>query len=84
MKANFNIKVRPSLFGEAIEHDFTKEIANAIWQSARELKEADLALRLFRSEGEVELTPEEVNIVKAAVANFAWFAKSEILKVLEK
>lgn len=82
MKVNFNVKVRPSLFGEAVEHDFTKEIADAIWRSARSIKEAHFAMSLFSCEGEAELSDEEIGIIKAAIGNFAWFAKSEILKVL--
>lgn len=35
MKVNFSkIKVRPTLFGEEVEGDLTKEIANAVWQNA--------------------------------------------------
>lgn len=82
MKVSFKVKAQPSLMVEAREIDFTKEVANAIWQTAKGCAEADFALKLFNSNGEIEVTDEQRGFIRNAVAGFAWWAKKPILEAM--
>lgn len=83
MKVDFSkIKVRPTLKGNEIEGDLTKEIADAVWQGARTVAEADFALSLYRSDGEVEMEEEQREYVRYAVRNAVVWLKRAIYEAM--
>lgn len=86
MKVNFTkLKVRPSLMTEETEEmDLTKEVANALWQVARNAEEADFALKVLHSEGDIEIDGKQAEKITEATNAFAWFAKQPILEQLNK
>ena len=63
MKINFkNIPIQ-NLEGEVTNTDISKELAQVIYSDAKEIKDLDLALDIYKN-GELELTEEQLNTVK--------------------
>lgn len=84
MKINLtNIEIKPTLSGAAVKHNFSKEVAEVIYQQAKTLKEADFAQRLYHSEGDFEIDAQEKEILLTAVSNFLWWAQEPLRKEIE-
>ncbi len=50
--------------------DVSRAFANTLYTRGSGIVMHDLALRIYRSEGEMELTPEEANIIRRAGEQF--------------
>lgn len=69
MKVNFkNIPIQ-NLEGEVTNTDISKELAQIIYSDAKEIKDLDLALDIYKN-GELELTEDQLNTVKKYLANY--------------
>lgn len=84
MKVSFkNITFYPTLDGKTPATDnFTQAVAEAVYQNAANFAEHKLAHRIAEAEDEIELSEQEVNIVKNAVRNFRFFIQKPILEAL--
>lgn len=87
-KINFKeIKVTDLAGNEIFNLNLHEIVANAVYRQASNspIKNVELARKIY-SEGEVELSPEEIAIVANAVTNSAMigdFAKVPVIKALE-
>lgn len=69
MKVDFkNIPIK-NLEGEVNTTDISKELAQVIYSDAKEIKDLDLALDIYKN-GELELTEDQLNTVKKYLANY--------------
>lgn len=72
------IMVQPSLLKEAKEADVHEIVADLIWKDCAkdDIKKADFALRLLHSDGEIEVTQEELNYISGTTSVMKyWLAK---------
>lgn len=82
MKANFKELEVENIDGSIEKVDLSKVIGNTIYGTAKTLEEAELARNIWK-EGEVELSKEDVEIVKKSCENFIYCVKQAILKQVE-
>ena len=69
MKANFK-KIQAEInFGEFKEVDLAKELANFIHNNTTDIGLDDVAREIYYSEGEVEISTEHANTIKAMVGS---------------
>lgn len=68
--------------GSTAELDYSKELANNIYQSTRDAGEASLAMDLYKR-GEVEDTEAAEKTIRKYAANFVYFAASAINRYLD-
>lgn len=68
--------------GSTIELDYSKEVANNIYQSTRDAGEASLAMELY-NHGEVEYTEAAEKTFRKYAENFVYFAASAINRYLD-
>lgn len=66
MKADFRKVTTTALDGEEQTWDISKELGNTIYQKTADLGELELARDIYRN-GEVDLTPEQVEVVRRYV-----------------
>ena len=71
MKINFkNILCRPSLKSEElISIDISADLADAIYQGTTSIEDYQLAVAIFNSDGEVELTEPQIQSVVKYISN---------------
>lgn len=71
-KINFkNLKVKPGIAGDTtITVDVTKEFSDIIYNGMTGIEAHDLAFKIFRAEGAVELSESEVAIVHEAMNRY--------------
>ena len=83
MKASFKeVPVRTTLNGDAQIMDLRMHIAESVYQNAANFEQHKLAHRIAETDGDVELTDDEVNVIKRAVAEFRFFVQKPILEAL--
>ena len=88
MKANFK-KIQAEInFGEFKEVDLAKELANFIHNNTTDIGLDDVAREIYYSEGEVEISTEHTNAIKAMVGSkecpfFVAFKKAIIKQLTE-
>lgn len=84
MKASFkSITYYPTLDCKTPATDnFTQAVAEAVYQAASNFAEHKLAHRIAESEGDIELTAQEVNTVKRAISGWKFFVQMPILSLL--
>ena len=72
MKVNFkNILCRPSLKSEElISIDITADLADAIYQGTTSFEDYQLAVAIFNSDGEMELTESQIQSITKYVSSF--------------
>lgn len=80
-KINFRTVPCEMVDGSIVEIDLSKELANLIYSQTKECGEAMFAQELYKN-GEVELTEENIAIVKKYYDNFLYFAKAAIDKAM--
>lgn len=69
MKVDFkNIPIK-NIEGEVSNTDISKELAQIIYSDAKEIKDLDLALDIYKN-GELEITEEQLNTVKKYLSNY--------------
>jgi len=67
-KVNFKeLSVKMELEGEPVKIDVRKEIGNFIYQNSRDLGALELAQKIYRSDGEIELLQPEIAALKALI-----------------
>ena len=76
------IKARPNLYADETEINFCKEVANAIYVKAKSAVECRLALRILDAKGEIEVSDEELGVIKATLADFLYWAKKPLLEAI--
>ena len=86
MKINLTqITFRPSLAGPEMTQDLHKDVAEAVYQSATTCAAHSLALRIFeKGDADVEVSPEEADIIRNSIGNWHYFAQEAVLKELNK
>lgn len=77
-----SLTFKPTIAGPEITQDLHKEIAEAIYQNARNLAQHSFALRLYESTGELEVSKEEIGFIKEILGGFIYFAQEAILKAI--
>ncbi len=86
MKTSFRkLTVRPTLCGETqTVEDLTEVIAESVYQNTTTFAGHQLAHRLIESGEDIELTDQDVRLIKEAVQNshLRFFVKRPILEVL--
>ena len=82
-KVNFREIVIEDIRGEKIKADFQEVIGNQLYMQGADIKECELGRKIFFTEGEVELSDEEVKTVSNAVQQWRYIAKTAIMKALE-
>ena len=72
MKINFkNILCRPSLKSEElINIDISADLADAIYQGTTSIEDYQLAIAIFNSDGEVELTEPQIQSIAKYISSF--------------
>ena len=72
MKINFkNILCRPSLKSEElISIDISADLADAIYQGTASIEDYQLAIAIFNSDGEVELTEPQIQSIAKYISSF--------------
>lgn len=81
MKVSFkNILIQPTLKGEAQKVDLTDTVAEAVYENAVSFNEHKLAHRISESGDEMDLTEEEVGVVKRAISRWRFFLQKPLLE----
>jgi hypothetical protein len=80
-KVDFRQLQAEAIDGSIITIDVSKDLANMIYNSTKECGEAIFAQELYKN-GEVELTEENIAIVKKYYNDFLYFAKAAIDKAM--
>ena len=62
--------------------DCQKEIGNAIYMQAANIEERDLGRMIYYADGEVELTDEQVEVVKRFAARYSFVLREAVEKAL--
>lgn len=72
MKVNFkNILCRPSLKSEElINIDISADLADAIYQGTTSIEDYQLAIAIFNSDGEMELTEPQIQSIAKYISSF--------------
>ena len=79
-----NVKLRPSLDAPEVEQNLAKEIGNAIYGQSKTFEEFNLGKKLHDAEGPVEVSDEEIKIIKSFVPNFYYWAQDALNKILDE
>ncbi len=64
----FNYKA--NLKGDIVEVDLTEVLGEQIYQRGKTLKEKLLAEKIYKSDGDIELSEEEKQIIQSFASNF--------------
>lgn len=85
MKINFkNILCRPSLKSEElINIDISADLADAIYQGTTSIEDYQLAIAIFNSDGEVELTEPQIQSIVKYISSFPVWAQIAIIDACE-
>ena len=85
MKINFkNILCRPSLKSEElISIDISADLADAIYQGTTSIEDYQLAVAIFNSDGEVELTEPQIQSVVKYISSFPVWVQIAIVDACE-
>lgn len=62
--------------------DCQKEIGNAIYMQAANIEERDLGRMIYYADGEVELTDQQVEVVKRFAARYSFVLREAVEKAL--
>ena len=85
MKINFkNILCRPSLKSEElISIDISADLADAIYQGTTSIEDYQLAIAIFNSDGEVELTEPQIQSIAKYISSFPVWIQIAIIDACE-
>lgn len=86
MKINFtSITCRPSLKSEEVfGYDIAKDLGDAIYQNSTRFEDYELATRIFKSEGDVDVTEEEAQTILKYSASFPLWVQIGIVDAFNK
>ena len=77
--ANVTIK---DIEGNDVKADFQKQIGNQLYMQGRNIEECELGKKIYFSDGEVEISEKEAEMVKQIIAGYSYVARSAIEAVL--
>ena len=85
MKVNFkNILCRPSLKSEELVGiDISADLADAIYQGTTSIEDYQLAVAIFNSDGEVELTEPQIQSIAKYISSFPIWIQIAIIDACE-
>ena len=76
------VTARPSLFEEPKTVNLARDLGNIIHFNATTIPEMRFGDRLFDSEGEIEVTDEEIKLIKSAIPSLLAWAQEAVLKII--
>lgn len=62
--------------------DCQKELGNAIYMQAADIEERDLGRKIYYADGEVELTDQQVDVVKRFAARYSFVLREAVENAL--
>ena len=62
--------------------DCQKEIGNAIYMQAADIEERDLGRKIYYADGDVELTDQQVEVVKRFAARYSFVLREAVENAL--
>ena len=62
--------------------DCQKEIGNAIYMQAANIEERDLGRKIYYADGDVELTDQQVEVVKRFASRYSFVLREAVEKAL--
>lgn len=82
-KVNFKEIVIEDIHGEEAKGDFQETLGNQLYMGGRNIKECELGRKIYFAEGEIDLSDEEIKIVKENIKGWGYVARTGIEKMLE-
>lgn len=82
MKVNFRKIPFQDIEGNEQMFDCQKALGNAIYMQGQNIEERDLGRIIYYAEGEVELTDQQVEVVKRFAGIFSYVLSEAILEAL--
>lgn len=76
------VTARPSLFEDAKTVNLARDLGNIIYFNASTIPDLRFGERLFDSEGEIEVTDEELQLIKNAVPSLLAWAQEAVNKII--
>jgi hypothetical protein len=76
------VMLRPSLMKPEQEMNVSKGIGDAIYNKSHSIAELRFGERLYDSEGPVEVSDEEITMIKAVLTDFPAWVQEPVLKLL--
>lgn len=61
------LRVQIELEGEPVKMDVRKDIGNFIYQNSRDLGALELARKIYFSDGDVEMSQQEISVLKVLI-----------------
>ena len=78
-----SVYVQPTLGGAAEPVDLTQIVTEAVYQNASNFEQHKLAHRIAETtDGDIELSNAEVEVIKAAISRFKFFVQKPVLEAL--
>ena len=77
------VTFQPTLGGEEISRNFYKVVAEAVYQNAQTLEDDEFSRRLYKADGDIEVSDEELNLIRSSISDYKYYIKAAILKALE-
>ena len=76
------VEARPSLIEGPQLVNIAKSLGNTIYFQATTIPDMRFGERLFDSEGEIEVSDEELQLIKGAVPSLLAWAQDAVLKII--
>ncbi len=76
------VTARPSLFEEAKEVNLARDLGNYIHFHASTIPDMRFGDRLFDAAGEIEVTDQEIKLIRDAIPSLLAWAQEAALKVI--
>ena len=76
------VEARPSLFEAAKTVNLARDLGNIIYFNAATIPDLRFGERLFDSTGEIEVSDEELQLIKGAVPSLLAWAQDAVLKII--
>lgn len=84
MNVNFRkIKIE-DIEGKEIEVNFAEQLGNQLYMTGKNIIECELGKRIYFTQVDIDLSEQEVQIVKNAVAGWGYVARAAINKAMKE
>lgn len=81
-KVNFKqIKVE-DIEGNIVSVDVHKSLGNALYMQGENIEECELGKKIYHSEGEVEITAKDADVIKRFAGNFSFVVREALKKAV--
>lgn len=77
-KVDFSKITIMDIEGREVKADFQKQLGNQLYMQGRNIEECELGKRIYFAKGCVELTDNDTETVKQAVAGYSYIARTAI------